>query len=392
MGRPIHKKYFGNRNIGTASTTDNGIGGEGVASFGTIVAGSGSTTDQDAYVSAPNIPGGVTATIQAHYKALSLSTTGNGAGYNFGDLVEVTTGTATTKARATVSAITAMIAEVNAPGDGYAVGDVLVYSTGFASNVTVTVTSISDPDVNGFGPITGISLTAPGQRTSVAPTNPVAHDNVLGGSGCTVNFTWGAYSFSAPTVAGDYTVFPGVGGAGQLTTITGTGSLATADITLGLLSVTVLTRGSGYTTPADAALLFDGSANGASAVAVLTTDSGNVGSLTNQENAIVIYANTSNIGTTALVGDIIKQSSARRYKVETDDGIKVCKLGTDDTPAPGGAYIVATAASGGTYYVTKLTSHRATLAAKTGDDALHGEQVQWTFGAPSGSIVQIENA
>ena len=32
MGRPLNKKYFGNRNIGSTATTDNGIGGEGVAS------------------------------------------------------------------------------------------------------------------------------------------------------------------------------------------------------------------------------------------------------------------------------------------------------------------------------------------------------------------------
>ena len=34
MGRPLNKKYFGNRNIGSASTTaDNGIGGQAVASI-----------------------------------------------------------------------------------------------------------------------------------------------------------------------------------------------------------------------------------------------------------------------------------------------------------------------------------------------------------------------
>ena len=122
-----------------------------------------------------------------------------------------------------------------------------------------------------------------------------------------------------------------------------------------------------------------------------TVDTGAVGSATNQENAIVIYANTSSGGTTALVGDIIKQSGSRRYRVKTADGVKNCLLGTDDTPAPRGAYIVATS-TGGTYYVTKLTAHRATLVTKTGDGALNGQQVQWSFAAPSGARVQIENA
>ena len=34
MGRPLNKKYFGNRNIGsTSTTTDDGIGGEGLAAY-----------------------------------------------------------------------------------------------------------------------------------------------------------------------------------------------------------------------------------------------------------------------------------------------------------------------------------------------------------------------
>ena len=37
MGRPLNKKYFGNRNIGTTGTTDNNIGGEGVAGRAKIV-------------------------------------------------------------------------------------------------------------------------------------------------------------------------------------------------------------------------------------------------------------------------------------------------------------------------------------------------------------------
>ena len=48
--------------------------------------------------------------------------------------------------------------------------------------------------------------------------------------------------------------------------------------------------------------------------------------------------------------------------------------------------------TGGTYYVTKLTAHKATLVAKTGDEALDGMAVQWTFGSPTSTIVQIENA
>jgi hypothetical protein len=397
MGRPLNKKYFGNRNIGTTATTDNGIGGQGILSFGTIVAGSGWTTDPDAYVNDPTLPTGVNATIVAHYKALSMAVTANGTGFNFGDLVEVNTGTATTKARATVSAITAVAAEINAPGDGYAVGDVFVYSTGFASNVTVTVTSISDPDVNGYGPVTGISLTAPGQRTSVAPTNPVSHNNGLGGSGCTVNFTWGVYSLSAPTVAGDYTVFPSTGGAGALVSVPVAGTGLKADVTMGLLSVAVTAGGSGYTsTTVDGLLRFDGGANGASAVTTFTVDTGAPGTLTNQENAIIAYAY---VDGGRQVVDILKQQSSRRYKVKGADGtVDSAILVAAQAAAANEMDITAVDSAGKTYYVTKLTAHRALLtpygAAGHIYPLINGtpQSAPWTFVAAVDQYVQVQNA
>jgi hypothetical protein len=64
MGRPLNKKYFGNRNTGSTSvTTDDGIGGSGIASV--TIAGSWSGFTQATSTvtfSAPQLPGGVTAT------------------------------------------------------------------------------------------------------------------------------------------------------------------------------------------------------------------------------------------------------------------------------------------------------------------------------------------
>jgi hypothetical protein len=94
----------------------------------------------------------------------------------------------------------------------------------------------------------------------------------------------------------------------------------------------------------------------ASATAVLTNAS---------ENAIVIRAKTT-IGGTSQTGDIVKQEASRRYKVTTADGTAFCRLVADDTPAVNEGYIIATSAAGGTYYVIKLTAHRATLVAKAG--------------------------
>lgn len=181
---------------------------------------------------------------------------------------------------------------------------------------------------------------------------------------------------------------------------------------MGLLSVEITQKGSGYTTPADAAISFSG-ATSAAATAVLTTDSGgflgsgnnvggNVNAATQQDNAIVIRANTDDNGTK--IGDIRKQKSSRRYQVRTADGIAICKLVADDTPAVNEAYITATDQGGATYWVTKLTAHRATIVPK-GDGSpqfplVSGDpqHVGWTFGtaiAPSTGVlgkVTIENA
>ena len=64
MGRPLNKKYFGNRNVGSASvTTDDGIGGKGIASVTIGGSWSGFTQATSTVTfSAPQLPGGVTAT------------------------------------------------------------------------------------------------------------------------------------------------------------------------------------------------------------------------------------------------------------------------------------------------------------------------------------------
>ena len=404
MGRPLNKKYFGNLNIGTNGYTpvpggntggDDGIGGEGVASYGTIVAGSGWTTIPTVTFSTPDLPGGVAVAGTAHYKALSFSTTANGTGYNVGDVLEVATGTATTstsKARAAVTSITAVsVALVNA-GNHYNNNDILEYRTGQDTYVTIRVTTVGGAS---NAPAASLAIVSGGTRSSAKPTGTLSYQNTLGGTGATFTLGWGVYSFSAPSVVGDYTVFPSTGASGTLTSITpATGTGAKADITMGLLSIAVTQKGSGYTSPADAAVSFSGSTS-AAATAVLTTDVGtktpgaNYNAATNQDNAIIIHANTTGSGTK--IGDIQKQTGSHRYKVRTADGVAVCKLVAINTPAVKQAYIVATA-TGGTYYVTKLTAHRARLVTKTGDGTLNGKSVKWTFGSPTAIVVTIENA
>ena len=233
-------------------------------------------------------------------------------------------------------------------------------------------------------------------------------DDGIGGQGIasvTISGVWAGYTTATTTVVFGSPDLPG--GVQATGTVTVTGDVPTL--------VTITEKGSGYTSvPTVTIADSDGGAETTgTAVAVLTTDSGgflgsgnnvggNVNAATQQDNAITIYANTANAG--AKIGDIRKQKGSRRYQVRTADGIAICKLVADDTPAVGEAYITATDQGGATYWVTKLTSHRATIVPKgvgspqfplvNGDP----QHVGWTFGtaiAPSTGVlgkVRIQNA
>jgi hypothetical protein len=94
MGRPLNKKYFGNRNAGTTGTTDDGIGGTAVASvtLGTL----GSYTVRPTITfSAPDLAnvGGVTATGTVTSEVLSATISG-GTGYGNAQTFDLTVNTA----------------------------------------------------------------------------------------------------------------------------------------------------------------------------------------------------------------------------------------------------------------------------------------------------------
>jgi len=92
MGRPLNKKYFGNRNIGSASvTTDDGIGGGFVSGVTITTAGSYLGADQPTVTfSAPDGVGGVTATGTTVMEVLSAVATAGGSNYSVGDVLTVT--------------------------------------------------------------------------------------------------------------------------------------------------------------------------------------------------------------------------------------------------------------------------------------------------------------
>jgi hypothetical protein len=116
MGRPLPKRFFGNRNLGSSSTTaDEGIGGSRVASVtistpGSYAGGSSPTVS----FSAPDLAGvgAVTAAGSVVMEALSATAATAGNGYNIGDILTVTYGGQT--ATFTVATLTA------GPGSGVA--------------------------------------------------------------------------------------------------------------------------------------------------------------------------------------------------------------------------------------------------------------------------------
>jgi hypothetical protein len=324
MGRPLNKKYFGNRNTGVGGNQTDGnlsnsqnyaddrIGGGAVATF--TVATGGTYQARPTATVTSFFPGGVAATGTTTLEVASaVVTAGGGAGT-----------------------------------DNYTTSDVVTVTT--ASGVaTFTVTA----DVDGV--VTAVAPLARGTFAGVLATGAQATTTVGTGVGCTLTLTYRVKSIQVGTTGSGHK-------AGSTVTITGanTGSAATAT------------------------------------VATIAADTGVVGSATNQENAIVIRAKI-DAEATVRVGDILKQSSARRYKVKTTDGIAVCKLVADDTPATFEAYIIATDANGNTYYVTKLTARRATLTRKTQNGAstwlvVTDASAPWSFTSTADGRVIIENA
>jgi hypothetical protein len=323
MGRPLNKKYFGNRNIGTgtyegtslgnsANYEDDHIGGEGIASinwsnYGSWLSTAGGSDAPLAGLSlpAPSIPGGVQATWTNYFGVAAVTTGAGKSGLVLNETYEYT-------------AIPGFVVRVTNVS-----GTDAVFTVVSAGSTTTLLTDLQ-----------GVNIT----KTT------------------------------------------GMTGAAQFL----------VDIRLKIVDTVIGEKGSGYT---GAETFTVTTANGAIGTApagtiVLTTDTGAAGTSTNQENAIIMRAN---LGNGASIVDIIKQVSTKRYKVTDGTTTGIVTIGTDSTPETGEAYIVATA-SGGTYYVTKLTSRKAVLVAKTGDEALDGMSVPWSFTSYSATTVQIENA
>lgn len=140
-------------------------------------------------------------------------------------------------------------------------------------------------------------------------------------------------------------------------------------------AVGLSSAGTGYTTKPT--LTFTG-ANTTPAAGTITGGGLTTTAVTNVL-AVSAYIPAADGGSSAVVGDIVKQVGARRFKVLTAQGTGNCKL-VAAAPAAGQMTIVATDSQGSTYYVTKIEKNKVTLTRKTegtGYDYVTGTTAKW---------------
>jgi hypothetical protein len=92
-------------------------------------------------------------------------------------------------------------------------------------------------------------------------------------------------------------------------------------------------------------------------------------------------------------GDIIKQESSRRYLVQNADGVGICRLASGVLTA-GQMHIIATDWTGASYYVTKLTAHKATVVNRySTSTAIYttGQVAPWTIGTTTGTYITLSH-
>ena len=210
--------------------------------------------------------------------------------------------------------------------------------TGYTSAPTLTVTKATT--VNTVGTATNASYTL---------TNLTSVDGIY--VGMRADASWGMQASNYVSSVGTNSV-----------TLTKTMSLTTAS-----LAVAFSDQGSGF----------------AKTVALYAN--------TTTQDAIAITSYLTTGSSAVSGGDIIKQESSRRYLVRNSQGIGQVRIGagtgTNHVLSPGQAHIIATDGGGATYYVTKLTAHKATLINRTSTStALITDLVAgWTLDVATGT-------
>lgn len=372
MGRPIKDKYFGSSNApyqNQASGGPTGAGGEGVASIAVGGTNTNYTAIPALVIGAPSLATGVQAVASVRMEVDSIINFAAGAGFTPAQVLTLTGGTGT---QATFTVATTQVVNLvvgTTDGSGYTTGDVVTIQGGTGTLATATVIAAG-------GNVTGFSTFTPGSYTVNPGTLTNAATVKVGGGGddaLTVTFQMGIGTVGV-TTGGEYSVLPA-----DITVVPHAGpGGATFNLDYKVKSVVVSTAGSGYIA---APTVVDNPNGNATFVATLSTVNA---------NAIAVSAWTTS-GGSALAGDIMKQSSSRRYLVKTSDGVAICKLVAAAPAAAGEMTMTAKDSAGGLYYVKKLTARRALIVKgdrsgtefTTGAD---GISVPWVF-APDTAVL-----
>jgi len=206
--------------------------------------------------------------------------------------------------------------------------------------------------------------------------------------------------FTFTNAGSGITVFPTGGTNGytqgiNVTKVSGPGTTSTFLVDLYFHvkgNVPIVTTGTGYVGTETPIVTGTGGPTG-----------GSVNLTSNRQNAIKITSYLSTGSSAVTGGDIIKQESSRRYLVVNSQGVGVCHLssgtGAGHVLTPGNMHVFATDTAGATYYVMKLTAHKALLVNRTGTStAVYSsfKPAPWSFSAPyvstnGAQFVQIQN-
>lgn len=278
--------------------------------------------------------------------------------------------------------------------------------------------SVSQGSGVGGEAVASVTFSNTGTNYSTGTTITFGAPNITGGVTAT-----GSPTFNASRQFTGVTVTSGGSGYTTATTVTITTATGVSKTTTGTISQTVIypanttgiyvgmkVLGSGINAGATYVnSIISGAVNlsaanaGAVSGAVTFTDVGASGAATGvlavgqrlDSIQLTAYLLVKDGGSSAINGgDIIKQEASHRYLVQNAQGIGQCKLVATNSPAAGEMYIVATDANGSTYWVTKLTAHKARLKRRTMSTAYliaDGAQTGWNIGVPSGTIVTLSN-
>jgi hypothetical protein len=207
MGRPLNKKFFGNRNVGTAVTTDDGLGGNQVASvtLGTLGA---YTTRPTAAFSAPDKTtlGGVTATGTVTSEVLSATISG-GTGYGNAQTFDLTVAnaageTAVLNVTSTAGGAITTVNSITTRGTFTALTAVVVVSGGTGTGATPVLTYRAKAVVitNAGSGYTDATDAAVAFTQSVTGTTVLGTSTLVGNNENAINMTAFLTGGSAGTV------------------------------------------------------------------------------------------------------------------------------------------------------------------------------------------------